>query len=281
MTRTLARRELLTGGAVALLAGLAGCSGMTPFVGKRIEGSRTIDSQGIDSLAIVVDAGDVTLQGGDRRDVAVEYVKQSSSVQADLSKLHFRTTRSDGTLRLRSEWNGSDNPFASRPQVDVDATVPTALSVARVETKAGDVSITDVSGDVSLQSAAGDVDAKRVSGTVDAETEAGDLRIKDPNTIGDLRTETGDVRADVPAIDGETSVTTETGDVTVHVGSDVDADLVARTETGEVHVDGLSLSDSERTSDVVGSTVRGTLGDGGPRLLLETETGDVTVSALE
>jgi hypothetical protein len=281
MTRTLARRELLTGGAAALLAGLAGCSGMTPFVGKRLEYSRTIDPDGVDSLAVAVDAGDVTLRADERRDVAVKYVKKSSSVQADLSKLHFRTTRSDGTLRLRSEWNGGNSPFGGRPQVDVDAAVPTALSVDRVETKAGDVSISDVDGDVTLRSAAGDVVAKRVTGTVDAETQAGDVRIEDPDAIGDLRTATGDVRADVPAIDGATKVTTETGDVTVYVSSAVDADLVARTETGEVNVDGLSLSNVERTDDFVGSTVRGGLGDGGPRLLLETQTGDVTVRTLD
>lgn len=272
---------MLTGGVAAVVATLAGCSGMTPFVGKRIEGRRTIDPAGIDSIAVAVDAGDVTLQATERRDVAVEYVKQCSSVQADLSKLHFRTTRSGGTLRLRSEWNGDNDLGGSRPQVNVDATVPTALSVDRVETKAGDVSISHVAGDVTLRSAAGDVDAKRVAGTVDAKTEAGDVRIVDPDAIGDLRTATGDVRADVPAIDGETRIATQTGDMIVHVASDVDADVVARTKMGEVHVDGVSLSNVERMDGFVGSTVEGSLGDGGPRLLLETQTGDVIVRALD
>lgn len=281
MTRTLARRELLTGGAVALLAGLAGCSGMTPFVGKRIEGRRTVDPGGADRLAVDVDRGDVTLRAGDGPEMAVEYVKKSSSVQADLSKLHFRATRSDGTVHLRSEWRGGDSLLGGRPQVDVDATVPPALSVDRIETSVGDLSITGVSGDVDLQSSTGDVIARDVAGRVAAETSTGDVEVFAPRSIGDLRTDTGDVRADVPTIEGETEVTAETGDVVVHVASSLDADLVARTETGEVHLDGVSLSDHDRTDEVVGSTVRGSLGDGGPQLLLETETGDVTVRALD
>lgn len=281
MSRTLTRRDLLTGGAVAVLAGLAGCSSMTPFVGKRIENSRTIDPGGVDELGIDLARGDVTLQTSERRTVAVEYVKQSSSVQVDLSKLRFRTSRSGGTLRLRSEWTGGDSPFGGRPQLDLDATVPSTLSVSRVETSVGDVSVAGTAGDITLESETGDVVVEGVRGTVTANTNTGDVEVTDPQAIGDLRTNTGDVEADVPAIDGDTRVTTETGDVTVYVASAVDADLVARTETGTVSVEGLSLSDAERTSDVVGGAVRGSLGDGGPRLLLETETGDVTVSALE
>jgi hypothetical protein len=100
---------------VAVLAGLAGCSGMTPFVGKQIENSRTIDPSGIDDLMVDLEGGDVTLQAAERQDLAIEYVKKSSSVQVDLSKLHFRTTRSGGTLSLHSEWNGGDNPFGRLP----------------------------------------------------------------------------------------------------------------------------------------------------------------------
>jgi hypothetical protein len=254
---------------------------MTPFVGKRIERSRTIDPADANRLTVDLDGGDVTLRASDRGTLAVEYVKKSSSVRADLSKLRFRTARSDGSLRLRSAWQGGDGLFSGTPQIDVDATIPRSLSVGRVETDVGDVSVTDVTGDVTLRSSTGDVTAKTVAGSVRAETDTGDVEVVDPAAIGDLRTNTGDVEADVPAIDGATRVTAETGDVTAFVASDLDAELVLRSETGEVSVEGLTLSTLDRTSDVVGSTLRGTLGDGGPRLLLETETGDATVHSLE
>jgi DUF4097 and DUF4098 domain-containing protein YvlB len=281
MSRSLTRRDALTGGAVAVLAGLAGCSGMTPFVGKQIENSRTIDPSGIDDLVVDLDGGDVSLQAAERQDLAIEYVKKSSSVRVDLSKLHFRTTRSGGTLSLHSEWNGGDNPFGGRPQLALDAIVPTKLSVSRIETVVGDVTVTGTAGDITLETETGDLVVTGVKGTVSANTNTGDVEVTDPDAIGDLRTNTGDVEADVPAMEGPTRVDTETGDATVSVASDLDADLVARTETGEVTIDGISLSDPERTGDVVGSKVSGLLGDGGPRLLVETETGDVTVRSLE
>lgn len=281
MSRSLTRRDALTGGAVAVLAGLAGCSGMTPFVGKQIENSRTIDPSGIDDLVVDLDGGDVTLQAAERQDLAIEYVKKSSSVQVDLSKLHFRTTRSGGTLSLQSEWNGGDNTFGGRPQLALDAIVPRQLSVSRIDTVVGDVTVTGTAGDITLETETGDLVVTGVEGTVTATTNTGDVEVTDPEVIGDLRTNTGDVEADVPAIEGTTRVATDTGDVSVRVASDVNADLVARTETGEVTIDGPSLSDGERTGDFVGSTVRGTLGEGGPRLIVETETGDVTVRTLE
>jgi hypothetical protein len=72
-------------------------------------------------------------------------------------------------------------------------------------------------------------------------------------------------------------VETDTGDVSLALSPDVDAELAARTDTGDVTVEGLSLSDATRGE----ALVTGVLGDGTRSLTAVADTGDVTVTALD
>jgi hypothetical protein len=277
VSRALTRRRALAGGATALLASLAGCSAATPFVGKRTERTETVSVGDAERLSVRVAVGDVTLRAADRDDLDVRVVKQSSAVTADLSELAFLAERDGGDLVLRSEWRGDERLLGGRPSMDLDVALPRSFPVDRVEAAVGDVTLDGVAGDVDAESETGDVRARRVAGSVRAVTSTGDVVVDAPERLRDVRTETGDVAVDVPALDGDTAVRAETGDVEAALAPDLDADLRARTDTGDVSVTGLSLADATREERVV----VGTLGDGGPALDLETETGDVTVTALD
>ncbi|WP_227133440.1 DUF4097 family beta strand repeat-containing protein [Halorubellus salinus] len=270
------RRRLLAGAGAALSAALAGCSGLTPFVGKREESTERVPVEGASALAVAIDVGDVTVRSADREDVHVDVVKQSSSVNADLSKLEFRVARPEDRVRLRGVWTG-DGGLSGKPSMDLDVTVPSSLAVAETETQVGDVDVEGVTGDVTAASSTGDVTLRSVAGTARASTSTGDVVVEDVDAFGGADASTGDVTVEVPAIDGDTTVETSTGDVTAAVGADVDAELRASTSTGDVVVNDLSLADGS----VREQSASGTLGDGGPELVFETSTGDVTVSALE
>ncbi|WP_169304899.1 DUF4097 family beta strand repeat-containing protein [Halorhabdus utahensis] len=292
------RRDVLAGGAIATLAGLSGCSGLTPFVGKRIEGSRTIDPAGANEVGITVEGGDVQVTATDRSTIDVAYIKKSSSVGTDLSKLDLRSSRSGDRVHLHSEWAGGRGLFDGSAQLDIDAKVPASMTVDRLESGVGDVSVTGMSGPVRLRSRVGDVTATAIDGDVDvrsnvgdaiatdvdgsieARTSTGDVEVSGGGTISDLQTNTGDIEADVPAIDGPTSISTDTGDPQIRLATDIDVEILVKTGTGDLRVEGLSLSDLERAETMTGTTVRGTLGDGGPTLRIETDTGDVTVEPL-
>jgi len=270
------RRRFLAGGGAAMAGALAGCSGLTPFVGKRLESTRTVALDGAASLAAEVEVGDVRVRSADRDDVHVEIVKQSSSVNADLSKLEFRVERPNDRLRLRGEWHG-DGSLSGTPSLDLDVVVPRSLPVTRLQTDVGDVDVEDVRGDLAASSSTGDVVLRSVRGAVRAETQTGDVTVADVDAFAGASTQTGDLDVAVPAVDGETTVRTQTGDVFAAIGADVDAELRAETQTGDVTVDDLALSDA-----TVGETsAAGTLGDGGPLLRFSAQTGDVTLEALE
>lgn len=302
MPRDTTRRRVLSGGAAAVAAALAGCSSFTPFVGKRQEDERTVPVDGADALVVANELGDVTVRTADRKDVHVEMVKQSSSVTSDLEALTFGVEREGGRLRLKGEWT-KDEPLTNKPSLDLTVAVPRSFPVERLDTGAGDVILEDVAGyatdggtpGVTVRAHTGDVEFRRVrgdasalvstgdlafeavSGTVTGRANTGDLQVRSPDAVGDLRTHTGDVVADVPALAGDTTIGTSTGDVEAAVATDLGAELLATAGIGDVTVTGLSLSNAARSDD----RVSGVVGGDGPHLDLRTDTGDVTVSALD
>jgi hypothetical protein len=293
------RRRVLAGVGTLLSTAVAGCSGLTPFVGQRVESTESVPVSGASSVAVDVDAGDVTVQSEGREDVAVDVVKQSSSVGVDLSKFEFRVERPDDRVRLRGAWTG-DSGLSGGPSMDLTVRVPADLAVSTAKTEVGDVDIQDVrvpadfagstattgtgdvdvqdvTGDVLARSSTGDVTVQSVAGVVRAETDTGDVTVEDVDAFAGASADTGDIDVEVPAFDGDTEVQTDTGDVTAAVSTDLDAEVRAETNVGDVEVEELELSDA-----TVGDAVAaGRLGDGGSKLVFGANTGDVTLTALD
>ena len=276
VNRTSTRRRFLGGAAVAALTGLAGCSGATPFVGKRIEDDRTIDPQDATTLAVDVDIGDVRVLGESRDGVGVHLVKQASSVTADLSNLELDVVRTGDRLELVSTYEGDGSFFGGTPSMDLTVRVPRSMTVASVVGSVGDIDVENVAGDLSADTSTGDVSLRGIDGVVDASTSTGDVVVEDVTALGDVETSTGDLDLTVPAIDGDTRFEASTGDVVAALGPDLDASVSATTNTGDVTVSGLSLDDRSETE----TSVTGTLGDGGPSLRIEARTGDVRLTSL-
>jgi hypothetical protein len=277
VTRPTTRRRLLSGGGAALLTALAGCSGATPFVGKRESYGRTLPTDGVDRLAVETAVGDVRVTAADRDDVAVEVVERAGSLGADLSALAFESERVDGRLDLRSVWRGDDSGFGGRPAMDLDVRVPRSLAVERVRADVGQVTVEGVAGDVDAEAGTGDAVVRGVAGAVTAVSDTGDVTVRSPGALAGAEADTGDVDVEAPVLAGDVRVETDTGDVSLALSPDVDAELAARTDTGDVTVEGLSLSDATRGE----ALVTGVLGDGTRSLTAVADTGDVTVTALD
>ncbi len=272
------RRRLLGGLAVTSSAALAGCTSMTPFVGQRLEETETIDPDGADAVEIDGDVGTVLVTGSERDDLHATIEKQSSSLRSDLEHLVLQTERHEDTLELRSAYEADTGWFESEPTMDLDLEVPADIALERISTAVGRVRVRDVAGDLTIESSTGTVDVEGVAGAVGAETSTGSIELRDIEVLDDVRASTGTVDVDVPAIDGDTTLSTSTGRVEAAIDPDIDAELEVHTNTGRIDVD---VGDLEIDESSVGSdTARGTLGEGGPRLRIETSTGRVTVSSL-
>ncbi|NUB89620.1 DUF4097 family beta strand repeat protein [Haloterrigena sp. SYSU A558-1] len=277
MSADTTRRKLLGSVGTAGLLGLSGCLGATPVVNNRSEERETIPLEDAASIAIVSEIGRISVAGADRDDVGLEIVKESDSVRTDLEELTLETELADGRLELRSEWDGSEGWLASRPSMEVDAEIPREVALERIETSTGRITVRDVAGDLHADADTGRVDIAGVDGTVSAEASTGRVEIRDAERLGDVSTSTGRINVEVPAIDGETTISASTGRVTAAVSEAVDADLRVETNTGRIDVDDLPLEDVTRSEE----QVTGRLGDGGPQLRVETDIGRITVEPLE
>ncbi len=268
---------------------------MTPFVGQRITRSYTLSPDEPEELAVIGRVGTIEIVGEDRDDIDVDVVKQSSSVRSDLDELSVETEHANGTLEIRTEWAGESGWMESEPSVDLTITVPETFPVSRVgsvvgsaeirnvrgelaiESTTGSITARDVDGSIDARSTTGRIELRDVTGTVTARTTVGRVEIRDVGAVGDIDTNTGRIEVDVPAIDGDTRISSTTGRVEAAIAADLDAELRASTGTGRVEYDELELTDE----DSARLQVNGRLGEGGPSLLIETNTGRVKLTQLD
>ncbi|RQG92212.1 DUF4097 family beta strand repeat-containing protein [Natrarchaeobius chitinivorans] len=276
MTAEQTRRALLGGVATTGLAALAGCSSMTPLVGQRLEQTETISLGDAESVLVHGNVGTVSVTGRDRDDVSVDAEKQSSSIRTDLEELRLRADHTDDGLVIGPEWEGREGWFQSEPSMNLEVELPRDLPLEEVRTSVGRVTVRDVTGDLAVETSTGRVDVDGVDGAVGARTSTGRVTIRDVDVLHDVTTSTGRVDAHVPAIDGDTTVSTSTGRIEAAIDPEIDADLHVTTSTGRIDVDDLELTDAAEGSDLV----TGTLGDGGPTLRFETSTGRITLGSL-
>ena len=275
MTIDRRRRRLLAAGGTAAVAGLSGCTSVTPFVGKRLEETRTFDFEPESAVAVNADNGDVTVRSGDGDAVELTVVKKASSVFADLSDVSVDATRDGDTVRVETRReNGSW--FGGTPSVDVTVELPDEATISEARTENGDVELRGVTGDVTITSENGDVTARNVDGFLTAETVNGDVDVRGVTGVDGARSINGSLDVDIPAIRRDVTVETRNGDVEASLSPNVDARVVLESKVGDASLSG-PFDASTRTE----SYVEGRQGSGDNELRFATTNGDVTVSALD
>ena len=295
MQSPISRRQLLAGGAGSALALSAGCTGLTPFVGQRLMTTLSLSADEIDRLGIVGRIGSITVTGEDREDIDVEVVKQASSLRTNLDDLSVETTVTDGRLEIRGEFDGETGWMEGEPSLDLDIRIPSTIAVERVqnvvgqatvrnvvgdmsiESSTGAIDITDVEGSVDAKSTTGSISISEVSGTVTAQATTGRIEVRHLGKTGDMSTTTGRIEVHVPSIEGDTSISSQTGRIDAAISPTLDAEISAASNTGGVTEEGLPLDDVSKGT----RSLDGRLGEGGPTLSLNSQTGRISLSSLD
>ncbi|NEU55987.1 DUF4097 family beta strand repeat-containing protein [Halorussus sp. MSC15.2] len=270
------RRRLLGLSATGALATLSGCSGATPFVGKRLEDARTFDVDSVDSVTVLGQNGDVRVRTTDADRVRVGTVKKSGSVFADLDDVRVEMGVENGELTVEPHQTGNGSWLGGMPSVEISVELPSGVGLGKLRSENGSVDVRGVESDATLVTENGRIDAHDIDGFVTAESENGNVTIRDVSGVGDVRTENGSIDVEFPAIRGQTTVESENGNVTAAVAPDMNATLIATTDNGDLTVELPNFEAEIRNEHLV----QGTLGDGGPELRFVTENGSVGVSAL-
>jgi hypothetical protein len=121
----------------------------------------------------------------------------------------------------------------------------------------------------------GDVEVEEVDSDVTASSVTGDVVVSTRRTAW-ASTVSGSIDVEMGQIDRSQRFHTVSGDITLRLPPDLDADIRFSSLSGELDTD-FDLYVERESEKLIGSDVRGTIGEGGPRLSFNTVSGDVTL----
>jgi|GEM_PF-642281 len=283
---TTSRRRILAGCGGLALSLTAGCSWIERDEHASVD--RQYDPTSFQAVAVEGTTGSVSVTTGTAFRVHGEKLAASDDAIDALSL----TERRDGD-RLVLETSVGDGPWPTgwwrQPRFDLEIEVPASVRVERTQTANGDIEITSVAGPITARADTGDVYVSDVNGAVDAGTDTGDVIVRDVDApisaqsetgsitadgvVQDVRTDTGAVETTVRGLEGQPSIVSETGDVSLALESSLDATVSVTTDMGELTTHGGGFADVERSE--TGGTV--VVGDGGDQIEVATDTGSVSI----
>lgn len=264
------RRALLSGAAVVAAGGLAGC--LEILDGEPVFETFSQMYAVSPEMRVVVSNrnGPVDITRAEGDEVTVSGEKRAES-QAGLDSITVDVV--EGAQLVVEAQFGSDSGFSNR-RVNLEVGLPAGVPLAAANTTNGDVTVTDVEGDVTAGTVNGSVEVDDVDGFVRVQSTNGDLRSRNCTGLRGAHTTNGEVDVDVLALRGDVTCRTSNGNVTARVGSEVAAAFRLSTTIGTASVRDVPHSRSIDRDDYITGRIRG--GDD-PLLALDANIGDVTL----
>jgi hypothetical protein len=175
-------------------------------------------------------AGDVTIRTGREGVISVDASLRAGQSE-NLRRISLEPSQEGDTVRIRTRRSSAQ---ISNVSVGLDITVPPGTTV-EVTNGAGEVSISDVEGEIAAQTGAGDVEVRGSQGQVRLSTGAGDVDYAgEPRGTSTFRTGAGTVRIALPS-DFAGSVDLDTGIGSVDLGGfDVAGSVSSRAARGTI-----------------------------------------------
>lgn len=262
------RRTLLAGIGTVTTAGLAGCLG-TVFgttVSESFENSYDVSDE--TTLTVTNRNGNVTVRDTDDDQFTVAGEKEAGSESA-LEEISIDVTTGEQFVVDVSFGSGSN--FEQR-SVDLTIDVPTSVTVDQLETSNGNVTATDVTGDVSATTSNGNVELTDIDGFVDCDSSNGNVRVRGTTGLAGARTSNGTVDVELLGMDGDVTCKSSNGSVTVRMGPNISCAFDLSTTNGQVNVENVPHTSTISRRGRMEGQIRG---GSDPMLTAETTNGDV------
>ncbi|WP_226481476.1 DUF4097 family beta strand repeat-containing protein [Natrinema amylolyticum] len=275
MGSNVSRRRVLAGCGLGVLASLAGC--LATGRGETETVTETYGTDDYSAISLSGENGSVTVEGGQGDAIEVRG-RKAAPTEDTLESLTVEASSDDGLLEIDAQQEDVPFLFGPDPKLDLEATVPDGVRVARAATTNGDIDVRDVTGELEADTTNGQIDVQGVDGGFVAESTNG--AVQAAGVSGDVRAETTNGDIEVTAAggdsDGDLIAESTNGAVTVRVPPSLDATVSASTTNGAISLAG--FDDANASSD---DSIDVTLGDGTRRIRLETTNGDITVRAAD
>ncbi len=268
-----------------------------------IDETREVDRDA--TIIIEVLAGSVTVETWNKNEVRITGTLDPKADELRIDggggRLEIAVEYPD---RIRDIDQGSDLRIRVPEQADVE--ISTVSADVTVDGVRGDVDVETVSGEVGVRGEPAELEVESVSGVLDIDVEtdtaslacvSGDLKVrgvrrdlecavvsgtievdagKDMTSL-ECETVSGDitVRGELPR-KADWSLSAHSGDITVLLGGDVDAEFEIATFSGEIN--DVFGHQARRTSKYApGNELEATVGDGSASVEIEAFSGEVTV----
>lgn len=279
------QRFLMAAGVLAAAGALA----FTPPAAHADDWSKTYATNGRADLHVLTDDGSVSITSADQNEIYAHVTTTRYKIGPDDVRIEESQSGNAITLRVRMPhfhwgfWNGGSVHVDLRVprNLDLDVTTGDGNVVAqpvsgniRISTGNGNIQASGLRGQVYLHSGDGRIDSSGMEGTLDVNT--GDGHITISGRFDALQAQTGDGSIDASAasgskISGDWVLHSGDGRITLHVPSDLNANLDAHTGDGSISWD-LPIT---FTGTVNRSSVRGKIGQGGGLLRISSGDGSI------
>jgi len=217
-------------------------------------------------------SGDVNIRGYDGDQIVVAGFKEGRD--ANLVSVEDSSDGSSVDVRARYPENCNCNAGV-RFEVQVPRSI--GYNFEHISTASGNIKIDSVTGDVTAKTASGEIEIDNVTGRVSAHTASGNVGLKNIKGTASARAASGNVNASIARLDGSESMTfsTASGDVTVRMPAELDADVEMHSMSGSLRTD-FPITISEPRYGP-GRSARGRLGNGSRTLKMSSASGNVSL----
>ncbi len=204
------------------------------------------------------------------RRAGVNLIVQTTSGEIDLrgDANEVQLTSTSGDVTARDISNGATVTTSSG-----EVTLSRIAGPLEVQTGSGDVRLTEGQVvDANVQTNSGEIELDGVAGALTIQSNSGDITLRDAQN-GQLAIQNQSGEVDYTGdLAGDSSVTTSSGDVELHLPASSGFVLNASTRSGDLD-SGFDLRDEQRSDQ----ELSGVVGEGGSTLTITTSSGGVSV----
>ncbi len=224
---------------------------ITTAWGQDFQKNYALTSTGTISISSV--SGDISVTGANVPTLSVRAIREGRD--KDVVEIVDQSTPDHVSLKVQYPKDGGNYqasvrfvvqvPNGSQYKYDKLSTASGDIEVANVagefaaNTASGDITISQFNGNITANTASGDLKVTNVQGNVQANSASGDVEILGAAGMVSAKTASGDVNVELTQIDGtgEMKFASASGDVTVKVPNQLNAEIQMSTGSGDIKSD--------------------------------------------
>ncbi|GHO72038.1 hypothetical protein KSC_109300 [Ktedonobacter sp. SOSP1-52] len=196
--------------------------------------AHTFTLTGKDSLRVISTHGDVHIHQGNTNTVVVTATKHTPILGNLGDNLKVDYTQNGNAITVQVEGNSSGFLFNSA-SIDLDITIPTTSDVD-INDASGDITVSDITGQVKAETGSGDIEVTNVEGTTTLKTGSGDIQASGISGTADIQSGSGDVDLEDAHLQGKSVLHTGSGDIRFDGSLNANGDYTLESGSGDIDV---------------------------------------------